>query len=59
MEDYELTLDTLKHYKYKACEKAKENCSKCDGGIRYNNHEVWCSFEIVDHFIWNFNRYGE
>lgn len=58
MENYKSTLDTLKYYRDKACEEAKKDCGKCDYGMRYNNHEVWCAFAFVDHFIWNFNRYG-
>lgn len=57
MEDYKLTLNTLKHYKYKACEVIGNKCDKCEAAQEYND-KIACAFDTVNRFIeWN-NKYN-
>ena len=57
MEDYELTIGTIEHYKSKACELVKDNCNKCEAMYRCKN-EYWCCFDTVIRFIEWDNKYN-
>ena len=46
MEDYIYTIDTIKSYKNKACELAKDNCERCEA-----QQEYYCCFDTVIRFI--------
>lgn len=57
MEDYELTIETIKHYKSKACEMVRDNCDNCEALHECNNRH-WCSFDTVIRFIEYANKHG-
>lgn len=56
MEDYELTIGTIKHYKDKACELIGNDCTKCEAMYVCNNQ--WCCFDTVIRFIEYANKYN-
>lgn len=56
MEDYELTIETIKHYKSKACELIDGKCDKCQAMYKYNDKK-WCCFDTVMFFIEWANKY--
>lgn len=56
MKDYELTIGTIEHYKNKACELAKNDCSKCEA-LHECNGKQWCSFDTVNRFIEYANKH--
>ena len=57
MEDYELTIGTIKYYKDKACEVAGNKCGKCEVVQEYNG-KLWCVFDTVNRFIEWDNKYN-
>lgn len=57
MEDYELTIGTIEHYKNKACELIKGNCEKCEAMYKYCDKQ-WCCFDTVNRFIEYANKHG-
>lgn len=57
MEDYELTIGTIAHYKDKACECVRGNCDRCEAMYKYNDKQ-WCCFDTVMRFIEWKNKYG-
>ena len=56
MEDYELTMGTIKYYKNKACEVVKNKCDKCEASQEYNG-KLWCAFDTVNRFIEYANKH--
>ena len=56
MEDYELTMRTIKYYKNKACEVARHKCDKCEAAQEYNG-KLWCAFDTVNRFIEYANKH--
>lgn len=57
MEDYELTIETIKHYKNKACELVKHSCGKCEAMYEFCGRP-WCSFDTTVRFIEYANKYN-
>lgn len=57
MEDYELTIATIEHYKNKACELVSDRCDRCEALHECNNSH-WCSFDTVIRFIEYANKYN-
>lgn len=57
MEDYELTIRTIEHYKNKACEFIGSNCDKCEAMYEHCDKQ-WCCFDTVIRFIRYENEYG-
>ena len=57
MEDYELTIGTIEHYKNKACELIGNDCTKCEANYVCNNNQ-WCCFDTVIRFIEYANKYN-
>ena len=58
MEDYELTIETIKHYKNKACEIARNNCDNCEAMYVYCDKQ-WCCFDTVVRFVEWDNKYNK
>lgn len=58
MEDYELTIETVKHYKNKACAMVNGDCNKCEAMYKYCDKQ-WCSFDTVIRFIKWDNEYNK
>lgn len=56
MEDYELTIEIIEHYKDKACEVAGNKCDKCEATQEYNRN-LYCAFDTVNRFIEWVNKY--
>ena len=56
MEDYELTIGTIKQYKFKACGLVDGDCNKCQAKYEYSNKN-WCCFDTVNFFIEWANKY--
>lgn len=57
MEDYEITIGTIEHYKDKACGVIKNNCERCEAGVECQGNP-WCAFDIVVRFIEWDNKYN-
>ena len=57
MKDHELTIETIKSYKDKACELVKGNCDKCEAMFKYCG-EKYCQFDTVTRFIKWDNQYN-
>ena len=58
MEEYKLTIETIKHYKDMACSYCHgDNCVYCEAMYGYNG-ERWCCFDTVIRFIEWVNKYG-
>lgn len=58
MEDYELTIGTIEHYKDKACELVKGNCDKCEAAYEHRGKK-WCCFDTTIRFIKWDNEYNK
>ena len=56
MEDYELTIEIIEHYKDKACEVAGNKCDKCEAVQEYSRN-LYCAFDTVNRFIEWVNKY--
>ena len=56
MEDCELTIGTIEHYKNKACELVENDCSKCEA--RYEACGRPCCFDTTIRFIEYANKYN-
>ena len=57
MEDYELTIGTIWHYKSKACELTGNNCEKCEAMYKCCDKQC-CCFNTVIRFIEYVNKYS-
>ena len=57
MEDYELILGSIMHYKIKACGCANNQCEKCEAMYQYNDKQH-CQFDTVMRFIEWDNKYN-
>ena len=57
MNDYELTIETIKYYKDKACELIKHNCDKCEAAYEHGGKK-WCCFDTTVRFIEWDNKYN-
>ena len=58
MENYELTIGTIKHYRDKACKIAKCDCENCEATFEYGGKQ-YCQFETVIRFIEWDNQYNK
>lgn len=50
MEDYKLTMRSIRKYKIKACKMVNCDCRKCESLYEFNN-KYWCAFDTVNRFI--------
>ena len=57
MEDYELTIATIAHYRDKACECVRSNCARCEAMYQYKD-KICCCFDTVIRFIEWSNQYN-
>ena len=57
MQDYELTIGSIEHYKNKACELAGSNCEKCEAMYKQYDKQ-WCCFDTVIRFIEYVNQHN-
>ena len=56
-DDYEQTIETIKHYKNKACECIEGKCDKCTAMHEYRGKQ-FCQFDTVIYFIEWDNQYN-
>lgn len=57
MEDYELIIGSIMHYKIKACDCVHNQCDQCEAVYQYNGKQ-YCQFDTVMRFIEWDNKYN-
>ena len=57
MENYELTVEHIEHYKSKACDFINGNCDKCEAAYMYYGKQ-YCCFDTVARFVEYANKHN-